>query len=78
MNKLKKYKSVFSEQKQLKEQYLSFLDLYKVGSDDVMKMVEEFIKKFNAPRVDIYKALTNLFSTLQQEAEMQIKEKQKK
>ena len=75
---MKKYKSVFSEQKQLKEQYLSFLDLYKVGSDDVMKMVEEFIKKFNAPRVDIYKALTNLFSTLQQEAEMQIKEKQKK
>jgi len=72
---MKKYESVFKK-KSLKEQ-ISFLDIYKNGSDDVMSVVENFIKKFNAPRVEIYKALATLFSTLQQEAEQQIKERNK-
>jgi hypothetical protein len=73
---MQKYKSMYSKQS-LKES-LSFLDLYKLGSDDVMKMVEEFIKKFNAPRVDIYKAFADLFNVLASEADKQIKEKGKK
>lgn len=73
---MQKYKSVFKK-KSLKEQ-ISFLDVYKGGSDDVMTMVEEFIKRFKAPRVELYRALATLFATLQSEAEQQIKERSKR
>ena len=71
---MQKYKSVFDKKKSLKES-LSFLEVYKVGSEEIMAMIESFIKKFKAPRPEIYKALANLFNTLASEAEEQIKEK---
>jgi len=73
---MQKYNSIYKKQT-LKES-LSFLELYKLGSNNVMSMVEEFIKKFNAPRIEIYRALSDLFNVLASEAEKQMKEKGKK
>jgi hypothetical protein len=79
---IKEYISVFEEQrrkiKNKLEEQLSFLTVYKHGDEEIMQMIENFIKKFNAPRVEIYRALSNLFTTLAQETELAVKEKEKK
>ena len=79
---IKEYISVFEEQrrkiKNKLEEQLSFLTVYKHGDEEIMQMIENFIKKFNAPRVEIYRALSSLFTTLAQEAELAAKEKEKK
>lgn len=74
---MKQYKSIFGKKRSLKEQ-LSFLKLYKHGDEEIMAMIENFIKKFNAPRTELYRAFATLFTTLAQEADMNEKEKAKK
>ena len=73
---MKPYNTLFEKKKSLQEQ-ISFLDIYKVGGDDVMKLVQDFISKFNAPRAEIYKELSKLFATLATEADEQMKERNK-
>lgn len=74
---MKLYESIYGNKKKLNEQ-ISFLKLYKHGDEEIMDMVENFIKKFNAPRNELYRAFANLFSTLAQEAEALEKEKNKR
>lgn len=74
---MKLYESIYGNKKKLNEQ-ISFLKLYKHGDEEIMDMVENFIKKFNVPRNELYRAFANLFSTLAQEAEALEKEKNKR
>lgn len=76
MSKIKRYSSVYKNQKLSED--LSFLQIYKHYSEEMMKMIEALIQKFNAPRAEVCRELATLFDTLASEAEDKQKALEKK
>jgi hypothetical protein len=76
MSRIKRYSSIYKNKK-LSEN-LSFLQIYKHFDEEMMKLIEALIQKFNAPRAEVCRELATLFDTLASEAENKQKALEKK
>lgn len=70
MVNIERYESIYKTERGFKlSEDLSFLQIYKHFDENIMKIIESLIQKFNAPRAEVCRELATLFDTLALEAE---------
>ena len=73
---MERYQSIYKDHQNLSTTFLtllkedlSFLNIWKYLDKDVMDIIEDLIKKFNAPRGKVCRELATLFDVLASEEE---------